>query len=139
MYKKIICAVDLGKLPRAERILKRAAALTAAGGDVILLHVVVDVPSYILIDLPQEYMNTSIKEAEAQLAALAKDMVVVPEVRCGVPETAILAAAEEHGADLIVLASHIPTFSNYFLGATADRVVRYAKCSVLVDRYEEEA
>ncbi len=48
--------------------------------------------------------------------------------------SSILAAAEAHGADLIILASHIPDFSNYFIGATADRVVRHAKCSVLVDR-----
>jgi len=139
MYKKIICAVDLGKKPRAERILKRAAALASPGGEVVLLHVVVDVPSYIMIDLPQQYMDTSIKEAEGQLAALARGMAVVPEVRCGVAETAILAAAEDHGADLIIVASHLPNFSNYFLGATADRVVRYAKCSVLVDRGAEEA
>jgi nucleotide-binding universal stress UspA family protein len=33
-----------------------------------------------------------------------------------------------------MIASHIPDIYNYFIGATADRVVRHAKCSVLVDR-----
>ena len=37
-------------------------------------------------------------------------------------------------ADLILIASHVPDFGNYFIGATADRVVRHSKCSVLVDR-----
>lgn len=41
---------------------------------------------------------------------------------------------QRHKADLIIIASHTPDFSNYFIGATADRVVRHAKCSVLVDR-----
>ena len=56
------------------------------------------------------------------------------EVRQGAPARELLAAAAEHKADLIVLASHRPDLSNYFLGATADRVVRHAQCSVLVDR-----
>ena len=43
-------------------------------------------------------------------------------------------ALNENKADLIIVASHTPDISNYFIGATADRVVRHAKCSVLVDR-----
>lgn len=141
MYSKIICAVDLRKTPRAERALKRAATLLAEGGDIVLLHVVEDVPSFLLMDPPQEYMDRAIKDADEALTAISRDIEVLTfvEVRCGVAETAILAAAKEHNADLIVLASHVPNISNYFLGATADRVVRYAKCSVLVDRCVEEA
>ncbi len=56
------------------------------------------------------------------------------ELRTGQPASNILAAAEAHGADLIMVASHRPDISNYFLGSTADRVVRHADISVLVDR-----
>lgn len=141
MYSKIICAVELGKPARAERALKRAATLLAPDGDIVLLHVVEDVPSFLLIEPPQQYMDSAIKDADEKLTAMSRkiEVLTLVEVRCGVPETAILAAAKHHGADLIVLASHIPNLSNYFLGATADRVVRYAKCSVLVDRCAEEA
>jgi nucleotide-binding universal stress UspA family protein len=56
------------------------------------------------------------------------------DIRTGPPASCILAAADEHQADLVIVASHVPNISNYFFGATADRVVRHAKCSVLVER-----
>jgi nucleotide-binding universal stress UspA family protein len=42
--------------------------------------------------------------------------------------------ASENGYDCIVIASHVPGFENIFLGSTADRVVRHAKCAVHVIR-----
>ena len=38
------------------------------------------------------------------------------------------------GVDLIIVASHRPGLQDYFLGSTAAKVVRHAKCSVLVIR-----
>ena len=46
----------------------------------------------------------------------------------------ILDVASSEQADLILIASHRPDFTNYLIGATADRIVRHATCSVLVDR-----
>ncbi len=136
MYRRIIAAVDIGALDKGERILRRAAALVDDGGEIILLNVVEDVPSYIVIDLPQDYVTDAIKDGEEKLQAMCRRMAIpaVVEIRTGPPANGILATAEERQADLIILASHIPDFSNYFLGATADRVVRHAKCSVLVER-----
>jgi len=42
--------------------------------------------------------------------------------------------AQEKGVDLIIIASHRPGLQDYFLGSTAAKVVRHAKCSVLVIR-----
>lgn len=136
MYRKVICAIDMAHAEKGEDCLRRAAALADGDGDIVLLNVVEDVPSYIVIDLPQDFVTNAINDAEQKLTALAKRMAIpaLVEVRVGVAASGILAAAEEHNADLIVLASHVPDLTNYFLGATADRVVRHAKCSVLVDR-----
>ncbi len=46
----------------------------------------------------------------------------------------ILDMAEKVEADLIVMASHRPELQDYLLGPNAARVVRHAKCSVLVVR-----
>ena len=46
----------------------------------------------------------------------------------------ILAVAEEAEADLIVVGSHRPAMKDYLLGTNAARVVRHARCSVLVAR-----
>ena len=46
----------------------------------------------------------------------------------------ILGIAEEAGADLVVVGSHRPAMKDYLLGTNAGRVVRHARCSVLVAR-----
>jgi nucleotide-binding universal stress UspA family protein len=46
----------------------------------------------------------------------------------------ILGIAEEAAADLVVVGSHRPAMKDYLLGTNAARVVRQARCSVLVAR-----
>ena len=46
----------------------------------------------------------------------------------------IRAAAEEVEADLIVMASHAPHFTDYLIGSNAAHVALHAPCSVLVVR-----
>jgi nucleotide-binding universal stress UspA family protein len=46
----------------------------------------------------------------------------------------ILGVAEEAEADLVVVGSHRPAMKDYLLGTNAARVVRHARCSVLVAR-----
>ena len=136
MYKKIIVPVDHDQLERGARILTMAAALRDADGQVILLNVVEDLPGYLAIDLPVGLIETALKDAREKLTAL-KDRCGVEarvEVRSGAPAREILAAASEHSAALVIIASHRPDLSNYFIGSTADRVVRHATCAVLVDR-----
>jgi nucleotide-binding universal stress UspA family protein len=135
MYRRIVCALDIGKLQKCERLLKRAAALVDDGGEIDVVHVVEEVPSY-LADLPQEVVTDEIRDSQEKFENLCRRMAIsaMVNIRTGRPATAILAVAEERKADLIIVGSHIPDLSNYFLGATADRIVRHAKCSVLVER-----
>ncbi|WP_064692279.1 universal stress protein [Rhizobium aegyptiacum] len=136
MYRKIIVAIALSGLNRGENILRKAASLLDAGGEIVALNVVEDVPTYVAIELPANMLDDAIRDGRDKLEALvaATGVAATIDIRNGPPAKAIIAAAESHGADLIILASHIPDFSNYFIGATADRVVRHAKCSVLVER-----
>ena len=46
----------------------------------------------------------------------------------------ILGVAEGAEADLVVIGSHRPATKDYMLGTNAARVVRHARCSVLVAR-----
>lgn len=136
MYKKIIVPVDMGNLDRGERILRKAQTLLDEGGEIVLMNVVEDIPGYIAIDLPVDMIQNAMKDGRDKLEQLRLKTGITArlEVRSGAAAHEILAAALEHGADLIIVASHKPDFSNYFIGATADRVVRHSKCSVLVDR-----
>ena len=46
----------------------------------------------------------------------------------------ILRVSEDTSCDLIVLGAHRPRMEDYLLGPNAARVVRHAKCSVLIVR-----
>ena len=59
-------------------------------------------------------------------------VVAIPD---NVPAQGILDSADENKADLIILGSRgRGTFANLPLGSTAERVIRYAKVSVLIAR-----
>jgi nucleotide-binding universal stress UspA family protein len=136
MYKKIVVPVDMGQLEKGDKILAKAKALLDAGGEIVLVNIVETVPSYLTIDLPIDFVDVSVKDAEAKLAEMDARLSAGARkvVRAGSPAREIMDLAESEGADLIIIASHRPDFTNYLIGATADRVVRHAKCSVLVDR-----
>ncbi|MCO5731921.1 universal stress protein [Rhizobium sp. SSA_523] len=136
MYKSITVAIDMGQLERGERLLTKAMSLLDSGGRIVLVNVVEEVPGYLTVDIPLDLMGQARKDALSHLTALRDKLSAdaTIDIRQGGPAHEILASAEANNADLIMLASHVPDFSNYFIGATADRIVRHAKCSVLVDR-----
>jgi len=136
MFTKIIVPVDISTLDKGADIFRKAASLLDEGGKIILLHVVEEVPSYLAIDVPADLIETATDEAQDKLVKLRDETGIDAEIelRSGPPAREILACAKEQGADLIIIASHRPDFSNYLLGSTADRVVRHAVCSVLVRR-----
>lgn len=136
MYKKIVVPVDPAALDKGEKILAKAGSLLDVGGEIILLSVVEDIPGYLAIDVPVDLIEGAIQDAKGKLVELKEKAAVNArvEIRSGAPAREILASAQEHGADLIIVGSHVPDISNYFIGATADRLVRHSKISVLVDR-----
>lgn len=136
MYNHIIVAVDLSHGDAGKALLERAAKLVNAGGTVRILNVLEDVPSYIAAELPRDLNDRRQAEAKVELDLLAQGTSanVVSEVRHGAAASQILECAEDSGADLIMIASHRPGLSDYFIGSTAARVVRHSQCSVLVSR-----
>jgi universal stress protein F len=136
MYRKIIVAIEIGALANGEMTFRKAASLLDSGGEIILLNVVEDIPTYLGVDIPVDLIENAAKDAEQKLQSLIVGTGIPArvEISHGRPAGGILASAEANDADLVILSSHMPDFSNYFIGATADRVVRHAKCSVLVDR-----
>ena len=136
MFKKIIVPVDISVLEKGMDMLNKAGQLLDEGGEIVMMNVVEEMPSYLAIDVPVDLMESAVQDAEDKLKTL-RDRAKIDatiELRTGPPAREILAAAKEHHADLIIVASHRPDLSNYLIGSTADRVVRHAACSVLVRR-----
>lgn len=136
MYKNILVPVDMGNEDTNLRMINKAKSLLDGGGKVTLLHVMDEVPTYARTYLSPETIEKNLMEVKGELVSMAKisggDITV--EVKFGRPSPVILDEAEEMGADLILMSSHRPNISDYLLGSTAARVVRHAKCSVLIDR-----
>jgi nucleotide-binding universal stress UspA family protein len=138
MYSSIVIAAALfneGATTRAA--LERARLVLAKGGKVTLVHVLEEVPGYIAASLPATHVANRKVEVTEQLRAIAAevgDFAVDVVIEQGQPAACILDVAENVAADLIMIASHKPGLSDYFIGSTAARVVRHAQTSVLVSR-----
>lgn len=136
MYKTIVVAVDISHGELGKGLLEKAVQLLDEGGKIRLLHVLEEIPSYIAAEMPRDLTDKRNAEARVELKVLAQAMKVDAdiEVRLGAASGQILQCAEDNDADLIMIASHRPGLSDYFIGSTAARVVRHAQCSVLISR-----
>jgi len=136
MYRKILVPIDLSDVGHGKEIFGIAEKLLEPGGTITVLNVVEDIPGYVAAELPDAVVKDLSTNAHTALeeATYGAGGNVKLEVRRGSPASAIVAAAEQLEIDLIIIASHSPGLADYFLGSTASRVVRHAKCPVLVDR-----
>ncbi len=138
MYKSIVVAVALFNEGATSRgLIKQANRLVDPDGIITLVHVLDEVPAYLAAAITREQLmehRKAIREQLDSLAATARAKTVDIDIRGGRPSENILACAKECHADLIMIASHKPGMSDYFIGSTAARVVRHAQVSVLIDR-----
>lgn len=136
MYATIIVPIDISHVETGKKAITIAQKLLDKDGTIFLVNVVEDIPTYVAAELPIGLLQESKEQALSELKAIAKaaGTSIKAEVRSGRAASSVLDAAEEHDADLIIVASHRPGLSDYFLGSTASRVVRHAQCPVFIDR-----
>ena len=136
MYKNILVPIDMSHVIEGKSTIDDAIEHAAEGAKITLLTVIEEIPNWAAISLPADLIDKSLATAHDDLKAIAnatgRKMDV--EVRTGHSYNTILDVAEEKEIDLIIVASHRPGLQDYFLGSTAAKVVRHAKCSVLVVR-----
>ncbi len=135
MYKHILVPVAFDHAYDGYNPLDVARRLSGPDTRISLLHVMEEIPAYAISYLPIDYRNESREAIRTELSARLEG---VPNADAWVVDghagRTILDWAEEHGADLIVMASHHPGLGDYLLGSTAARVVRHAQCAVHVMR-----
>ena len=92
-------------------------------------------PNYATTYLPEGYLENSLRGLKDDLAQRAEGISGGQSaVITGHSGASIIDYANENNSDLIVVASHRPGVSDYFLGSTAQHVVRHANCAVHVIR-----
>lgn len=135
MYNSILIPVALDHETLVAQKLVRAREMLAPGGKITLLTVLEQVSGFVaeFVTVKSEnHLTTSILEKLEAVAADSSDIVC--KVITGKPGVQIANYADENGIELIIMGSQAPGATDYVLGSTTARVVRRAKCSVLVLR-----
>ena len=116
----------------ARHALRRAVELAAPGDVVSVVNVMAEPGVSARIGPPKDRRRQGelLHEAAEYLAGHGIDAQLVPAV--GNPAHEIVTAAEQSGADVIVLARHGGRQTPHILGSVTTRVVRDARCDVLV-------
>ena len=135
MYKNVLVPIALDHERDVKEALSIAKAIAADDAKITALHVMEDIPAYVAQYLPEGQMEENVNDLERRMVTeLAGEKNVGTAVVSGHAGHAIVDYAKNHGVDCIVVASHRPGFTDFFLGSTAARVVRHAPCAVHVSR-----
>jgi nucleotide-binding universal stress UspA family protein len=125
-------ALDHGVSDKTLRVAQRLAGET---GEIIALHVYESPQKSVGPYLDAKAIDASMALAKANLAEkTAKYESVRSELVQGHSARTIIDYAADNDVDCIVMGSHKPGLSDYFLGSTASRVVQHAHCAVHVVR-----
>lgn len=137
MPRTIVIPIDMSHQDAGAKALAEARQYDPAA-KFTLLHVLTPVPGYIAAEISDDLVKSHQEHAQEMLRAFADRAGVGGEaelvIRRGHPGREILSQAEASNADLIVIASHDPGWSDIVLGSVAAFVVRHAHCSVFVVR-----
>ena len=141
--KRILVPVDFSDLGAVA--LERAAGMAQQyDSTLVLMHVVEPLiypVDYLVVPREMEEGNLILfQKARERLAEIKQELAATgvkaeTDVRMGKAYFEITELAKKKKADLVVLATHgHKGLKHFYLGSTAERVVRHAPCSVLVVR-----
>jgi nucleotide-binding universal stress UspA family protein len=144
VLRSVLTATDFSE--PANRALDYAKGIAESFGAVLhIVHVAADV----MLEDPMLTASSLEEIRESADSALAKidERITADErgrlgvrtaVLQGEPHDAILAYADEHKIELIVLGTHgRGAIEQFILGSVAERIVRHAKCPVLTVKADE--
>jgi len=143
LYRRVLVGFDGS--PEALNALEKAVGLAKALGAEVYVVTVVPTPNTVLGPMmTPETLDYSplVKTAEEVLEKIVKErsgkgVSISYEVRLGDPASALLEAAEEIGADLIVLGRRrLSGLERIALGSVSSKIVNHSHVDVLVVKHE---
>ncbi|MCK8483308.1 universal stress protein [Aliiroseovarius sp. S2029] len=134
MYKKILVPMALDHGISSET-LEIARSLLGKGGSITALHVHEVPQGSVSAYLNEDIVRAGFEHARNALEKKTEGLKGVTSVLLkGHTAQTIVEYAREHDIDCVVIGSHKPGLSDFFLGSTAARVVRHCPCAVHVQR-----
>ncbi len=141
MFKDILFPVDIGHQDSWRRSLPIAVTLCRVTG--ANLHVLAVLPQFgpavVSQYFPENFEDVATTHMMEDLHGFTRthlptDIKVQHIIAHGRIYDEILRTAEAISCDLIVMGAHRPDLTDYLIGTNAAKVVRHAKCSVLIAR-----
>lgn len=137
MFKRIMAPVDLAHADRLVTALDCAADLAGHYGvPIVYVGVTSSAPSKVAHN-PEEFGKKLAAFAEQQASRHGVEASAHPAISHD-PTTdvddALMRAIDETGADLVVMASHVPNVLDYIWPSNGGKLAEHAKCSVMVVR-----
>ncbi|WP_099826539.1 universal stress protein [Oceaniglobus indicus] len=137
MFTRILTPVDLAHKDRLGRALQCAADLARLHGvPVVYVGVSASVPTAVAHN-PAEYKTRLSEFAAAQGAAHGIETEAHARISHDPAtdlEATLLKAIDETGADLVVMASHVPGLADRIWASNGSRIAEHAKVSVMIVR-----
>ncbi|MEI4196614.1 universal stress protein [Roseovarius sp. E0-M6] len=137
MFKKIMVPVDLAHKEDLGKALKCAADLAGHyGAEIVYVGVTTNTPSSTAHNA-EEYKGKldafADEQAEGQGFTAGAEVLVSHDPRSDVDDV-LLQAVTDTGADLVVMASHMPNILDYVWPSNGGKIAEHAKCTVMVVR-----
>lgn len=137
MFKRIMAPVDLAHIERLSSALDCAADLAKHYGVPICYVGVTSPHPSQLAHNPEEFSKKLGAFAEAEAARHGVEASAHAQIAHD-PTTevddALMRAIDEVGADLVVMASHVPNVMDYIWPSNGGKLAGHAKCSIMVVR-----
>ena len=137
MYKKIMVPVDLAHIERLDKAITTATDLAKHYRiPICFVGVTAETPTEVA-HTPKEFAEKlkAFGVAQSKQHNLDIDTAAYPSHDPAVDlDNTLIGAAKENGADLIVMASHVPGLPEHIFASNAGAVASHAKVSVFVIR-----
>lgn len=137
MYQKIMVPVDLAHIERLDKAVTTATDLAKHYSiPICFVGVTAETPTAVA-HTPKEFAAKleAFGAAQSQQHNLEIDTAAFPSHDPAVDlDQTLIAAARDNGADLIVMASHLPGLQDHIFASNAGAVAAHAKVSVFVVR-----
>ncbi len=136
MFKNILVPVALDHNEMHDKAVRIAKSLLDSDGVITVMNVLEDVPGWAGVAIPQGINDQTRQAAEAEVKRIAEAIGgnTIVAVIYGHAGRNIVSYSDERECDCVVVASHRPGLTDYFLGSTAAAVARHADACVMVVR-----
>ena len=137
MYKTIMIPVDLAHQERLDKALATGADLAKLYGSSLHVVGVTGTAPGSVAHTPEEYAGklTAFAEAQSQSRGVAfRPLIEIAHDPAIDLDEALEKACKEIGADLVVMASHVPGFGDHFRSSNAGYLSAHSSISVFVVR-----